>query len=454
MSLKDKRVLVLGLGISGISIVETLYELGAKIIISDSKNEKQLENILDKINHIPMEYHFNGDDFSYSDIDLIIKSPGVPPTSYFVEKGVKHKIEIITDLELAYRYFFRKNLIAITGSNGKTTTTVLVGKIFENASYNTHVVGNIGTAILERIRKSNEDDVFIIETSSFQLEHTKDFRPKVSLITNISEDHIDWHGSYKNYIESKFKVFSNQRKEDYVILNYDDQVLRQLENNITPRIIWFSSREKLEDGIYCDGSEIVVNCKDFEKFTISLNKIKVKGGHNIENIHGSIAIALVFKIDSKTIINTVENFKGLEHRLEFVRSVGNISFYNDSKATNTQSSIMAIEAIEAPIILIAGGFNKNSNYKELVKSFNNKIKKLILIGETKETIRYEAISNNFDDKNIYLVNTMEEAVKLAYDKGQEGDNVLLSPASASWDQYKNFEERGNDFKKFVYSLVE
>lgn len=454
MNLRDKKVLVLGLGISGISIIKTLYELGAKIIVSDNKTDKQLENILNEIDYIPMECHFNGDDFSYSNIDLIIKSPGIPPTSYFVGKGVKHNIEIITDLELAYRHFFRKNLVAITGSNGKTTTTVLVGKIFENANYNTHVVGNIGTAILEKITNSEEDDVFIIETSSFQLEHIKEFRPKVSLITNISEDHIDWHGSYENYIESKFKVFSNQRSEDYVILNYDDKVLRQLENKITPKIIWFSTREKLEDGIYCDGSDIVVNCNDFEKFTLSLGSIKVKGRHNIENINGSIAIALVFNIDSRTIINSIENFNGLEHRLEFVRKVNDINFYNDSKATNTRSAIMAIEAIETPIILIAGGFSKNSNYKKFVKSFNNKIKKLILIGETKEIIRFEAINNNFGDENIYLVNTMEEAVKLAYDNAQVGDNVLLSPASASWDQYKNFEERGNDFKEIVYSLVE
>ena len=454
MNLSGKRVLVLGLGITGISIVKTLDELGAKVVVSDNKTREQLENILKEIGHIPIEPYFNGEDFSYSNIDLIVKSPGISPTSYYVEKGVRKNIEIITDLELAYRYFNRKNLIAITGSNGKTTSTVLVGEIFKNAAYNTHVVGNIGTAILDKICESDMDDIFIIESSSFQLEHTENFRPKVSLITNISEDHIDWHGSYENYIKSKFKVFANQKQEDYLILNYDDEILRQLEGEIVPKIIWFSTKEELNEGIYVNSGEIVVKCNGFENFTMSIENIKIKGKHNLENILGSIAIALTYNIASKIIIKSIENYNGLEHRLEFVRKIKDVSFFNDSKATNVLSSIKAIEAIDPPIVLIAGGYNKNSNYKEYVKSFKSKVNKLILIGETKEAIESEAIKIGFPHDSIYLVNTMEEAIKLAYEKAQPGDNVLLSPASASWDQYKNFEERGNDFKKFVYSLVE
>lgn len=454
MNLRDKNILVLGLGVSGISIIKILHDLGANIFVSDNKTEAQLGNILKEINHIPMEVYFNGEDFSYTNIDLIIKSPGIPPTSYFVEKGVRNHIEIITDLELAYRCFNRKNLVAVTGSNGKTTTSVLIGEIFKHAGYVTHVVGNIGTAILDRMPSSSIDDVFVIETSSFQLEHTVNFKPKVSLITNISEDHIDWHGSYENYIDSKFKIFSNQNHEDYVILNYDDEILRQLDNKISPKIIWFSTKEELENGVFSNGEEIVVKCNELENFTMSLENIKIKGRHNVENILGCVCIALIFNIDSETIINAIENFNGLEHRLEFVRSINDIDFYNDSKGTNILSSIKAIEAIEKSIILIAGGYNKNSNYKEFVKSFNSKVEKLILMGETKETIRVEAINNYFGDENIFTVDTMEEAVKLAYENARPGDSILLSPASASWDQYKNFEERGNDFKSIVYRLVE
>ena len=454
MKLKDKSILVLGLGISGISIIKTLDKEGAKIIVSDCKSREELADILEEIADIPIEYHFDGEDFSYSDIDLIIKSPGIPPNSYFVEKAVRNNILLITDLELAYRCFFRENLVAITGSNGKTTTTVITGEIFRNAGFNTHVVGNIGTAILDKISTSYKDDIFIIETSSFQLEHTVNFKPKVSLITNISEDHIDWHGSIENYIKSKFKIFANQDKNDYLILNYDDEILRQLEGQISPKIIWFSTREELDDGIYCKGDKIIVNSYRFEKFYISLENIKIKGRHNIENILASIAIALTYKINSKVIIDTLEKFKGLEHRLEFVRRINGIDFYNDSKATNILSSIKAIEAIESPIILIAGGYNKNSYYQELIDSFDSKVKCLILLGETKEIIRSLALKSSFCDKDIYIVDTIEEAVNLAYNKAKKGDNILLSPASASWDQYKSFEERGKDFKRFVLSLVE
>lgn len=454
MSLRDKRVLVLGLGITGISIIKALNELGADIVVSDNKSREELKDTLKEIEDIPMEIHLDGRDFSYSNIDLIVKSPGIPPNSYYVEKGVKNNIEIITDLELAYRYFNRKNIIAITGSNGKTTSTVLIGEIFKNAGYQTHVVGNIGTAILDKIRRSDQNDVFIIEASSFQLEDTVSFKPKVALITNISEDHIDWHGSYDNYIKSKYKVFANQMDEDHLILNYDDKVLRQLEGKITPKIIWFSSKENLGEGIYIKEENIVVSCRDFEKFTISIENIKIKGKHNIENILACIAIALVYRIDSKIIINSIENFNGLEHRLEFVREIKGINFFNDSKATNVSSSVKAIEAIDPPIVLIAGGYSKNSNYREYVKAFESRVIKLILIGETKEMIKREAINIGFADENIYLAATMIDAVNLAYEISRPGDNILLSPASASWDQYKDFEERGNDFKKIVYSLVE
>lgn len=454
MNLRGKKVLVLGLGISGISIIKALHSLDAKIIVSDSKSYEDLEDLVKKIDHIPMEIHFNGDDFSFSSIDVIVKSPGIPPNSYFVIKAIENNIEIITDLELAYRYYYRENLIAITGSNGKTTSTVLTGEIFNNAGYKTFVVGNIGTAILERIPNSNKDDIFVIESSSFQLEHTLDFKPKVALITNISQDHIDWHGSYENYIKSKFKIFANQDENDYLILNYDDNKLRELKNKLVANIIWFSSKEELKEGIFLKDKNILVNYIGYENFSINIDSLKVKGIHNIENILGCIAIAITYKIEPEVIKKTIENFKGLEHRLEFVKRKNGKTFYNDSKGTNVLSSIKALEAIGAPIILIAGGYNKHTDYREFVSAFGDKVKKLILMGETGETIKEEAIKYGLPEKDIFLVDSMESAVRLANENAESGDNILLSPASASWGQYKNFEERGNDFKNMVFSLME
>lgn len=454
MDLKDKRVLVLGLGISGISIIKTLYSLGSKILISDSKSYGDLEKALNEISHIEMETYLNGEDFSFSNIDLIIKSPGIPPHSYFVKKAMENNIEIITDLELAYRNFYRENIISITGSNGKTTSTHLTGEIFKAAGFSSHLVGNIGTPILEKMQTSKEDDVFILEASSFQLENTLNFKPKVSLIINISEDHIDWHGSHENYIKSKFKIFANQDKDDYCILNYDDEVLRELKNKVSAKTIWFSTKEDLEEGIFLKSNKILVNYRGYENLSIDLENIKVKGIHNIENILACIGIAITYNINPEIIKNTVENFKGLDHRLEFVISNKGVSFYNDSKGTNILSSVKALEALEPPIILIAGGYNKNTNYKEFVSSFDNKVKKLILMGETKEIIKYHAINSGINEEDIFLVDSMAQAVELAYKIAKAGDSVLLSPASASWDQYKNFEERGNDYKKIVYSLVE
>lgn len=450
MELMNKNVLVIGLGISGVSTIKALHCLGAEISITDNKNEDDFRDILTSISYINCEKYFNVDNIDLSQYDLIIKSPGIPPSSKLIQKALVNNIEVITDIELAYRISPTKNIIAITGTNGKTTTTTLVGELFKSNDFNTYLAGNIGIGILENIIDADPEDVFVVETSSFQLEHTKDFKPKVSLILNITPDHINWHGTYENYIDSKLKVFKNQDYEDYLVLNYDDRILRNIKHNTN--IIWFSTKEKLHSGIYVDGDNIIIKYKEINMEFMNYKDLRIKGRHNLENVLGSIGISIAVGLDLELVRNAILDFKGVEHRLEFVCCFNGLNFYNDSKGTNPESTIKAIESFHDPIILIAGGYNKESEFDELILSFNNKVKYLILLGETSEIIKSTAMRYNYN--KIYIVNDMEEAVTLAYKLGEEKDNILLSPACASWDMYKSFEERGRHFKSIVNKLKE
>ncbi|HZK33090.1 MAG TPA: UDP-N-acetylmuramoyl-L-alanine--D-glutamate ligase [Tissierellaceae bacterium] len=450
MYLKNKKVLVLGLGISGLSIVKALDKLQAKIIVYDSKSEEELTDFFDQVKGIELQKYLNNKEINLESIDLIVKSPGITHDIPIIIEAKKRNIEIITDLELAYRIAPTKNIISITGTNGKTTTTTLVGEIFKDKGFNTFVVGNIGIGILDNMVYAKKEDIFIIEASSFQLEDTKSFKPKVSLIINITPDHLTWHGTLENYIKAKKKNIVNQDKDDYTILNYDDKILRNLESQLNSNLIWFSVKEKLDQGIFIEEGYIVIKDKRETVKVMRVGEVTLPGKHNLENILASIAIAWVMKIDMESMKNTIKKFKGVEHRIEYVKTINEVSYYNDSKGTNPDSTIKAIEAINPPIILIAGGYDKGSEFDELIKSFNGKIKELILFGETKEKIKKAAVENGFN--NIYLVKDMKEAVKLSFELGIAKDNVLLSPACASWGMYNNFEERGIDFKNSVYNL--
>lgn len=450
MYLKNKKVLVLGLGISGLSIVKALDKLQAEISVYDSKSEEELADFFSKVKGIGLRKYLNNKKIDLGNVDLIVKSPGVPPNIPIIVEAKKRNIEIITDLELAYRVSPTENIICITGTNGKTTTTTLTGDIFKNKGKNTFAVGNIGVGILDKIIDAKEEDVFVIEASSFQLEDTKEFKPKISLILNITPDHLTWHGSLDNYIQAKKKAIINQEENDYTILNYNDKILRDLGDKIKSNVIWFSVEEKLNSGVYIEDGYIVIKEKDEIINVMKVEEVNLPGKHNLENVLGSIGIAWAMKVDIESIKNTVKNFKGVEHRIEYVKTINEVSYYNDSKGTNPDSTIKAIEALDAPIILIAGGYDKGSEFHELIKSFNGKIKELILLGETREKIKKSGIDNGFN--NIHLVKDMKEAVKLSSELASLKDNVLLSPACASWGMYNNFEERGRDFKNSVYSL--
>lgn len=450
MYLKNKRVLVLGLGISGLSTVKALHKLEAQIVISDSKTKEELQDFFDKTKDIYFEKHLNTNDVPLDDIDLIVKSPGIPPTAPILVKAQMRNIEVITDLELAYRISPTDNIITITGTNGKTTTTALIGEIFKKTHYNTYVAGNIGVGILWDMVNAKKEDVFVIEASSFQLENTVYFKPKVSLITNITPDHINWHGSLENYINAKKKVFKNQGQSEYTVLNYEDETLRKMKDEINSNIIWFSVNQELDNGVFIEEDYIVIKDGQNINKVLPYKELRILGKHNLENALGAVAVSWAMGVKIETIAEVLREFPGVEHRIEYVKTINEMSFYNDSKGTNPDSTIKAIEALDAPIILIAGGYDKGTEFDELILSFNGKIKELILLGGTKDKIKETALKHGFN--KIHLVENMNRAVKLAYDLGEEKDNILLSPACASWDMYNNFEERGQDFKDAVYGL--
>lgn len=452
MDLKNKNVLVLGLGISGVSTVRALDKLGAKITISDLKEEEELQENISRLEDLNIEFYFGTNDVPLNHIDLIVKSPGIPPNLDIIKRAKVKGIEVITDLELAYRISPNSNFIAITGTNGKTTTTTLVGQFFKKGGFTTHVAGNIGVGILWDVVNSSKEDVFVIEASSFQLENTLKFNPKISLILNITPDHLNWHNSLDNYIKAKKKIFLNQTEREYTILNYDDPLLKGMKDEIKANLIWFSVDNKLSKGIYIENGYVVINDGNKIEKVLKTDEIKILGKHNLENVLASVAIGWIMELDKNVMKDVLRTFPGVEHRIEYVDTIDGVKFYNDSKGTNPEASIKAIEAVEPPIILIAGGHDKGSEFDDFILSFKDKVKFMVLLGDTKEKIKNTALRYGFN--NVYIVDNMEEAVLKSYELAESGDNILLSPACASWDMYNSFEMRGNDFKKAVYGLKE
>lgn len=451
MELNNKNILILGLAISGISTAKALNKLGSKITVTDMKSEEELKEQLAELKDINIDYVLGNNNVDLRNIDLIIKSPGIPLDVQIIREAIEKGIEVVSDIELAYR-ISKNKFIAITGTNGKTTTTALTGKMMEGAGLQYHVTGNIGVGILWETVNADENDVFIIEASSFQLESTKYFKPSISVITNITPDHLNWHKTFDNYVEAKKKVFNNQQKGDYTVLNYDDLLLRHIGKDISSNLIYFSASNKLEKGVYVDDCQIIINDGQTTINVMDCREIRIPGKHNIENALAVVSIGWAMGIETEIIANTLREFEGVEHRIEFVDNISDVNYYNDSKGTNPDSSIKALEAIKEPIILIAGGMDKGGSFDEFIDSFNNKVKALVLLGETKEKIKDTAISKGFN--NIYIVDSIEEAVNKCFELAVPNDNVLLSPACASWDMFKSYEERGRIFKQAVKNLRE
>lgn len=450
MDIKGKKILIIGMARSGISTAKVLNKLGAYIIMNDIKNENRLLDIISEVEPYVNEFVLGNHIEDFTNIDFVILSPGVPLNIVPVKTAIKNNIEVIGELELAYR-LLDGDFIAITGTNGKTTTTALTGLIFENANLHSYIVGNIGLPVISKIFDTNEDTFLITEVSSFQLETISEFKPKIAAILNITPDHLNRHKTLKNYIDTKKKVFINQSEHDYLILNYDNEITRNMKLDcIKSNCIYFSRLEKIINGVYVNNDEIIIDDNGEKIKVCDILDIKILGKHNLENVLAAVAIAYYSGIGIKIIKKSIKEFNGVEHRIEFVKELDNVRYYNDSKGTNPEATIKAIEAMNGHILLIAGGMDKGSNFNELIESFKNKVIELILLGETSEIIKKIALENS--DCNVTIVNNMKEAVNLSYKRANGGDVVLLSPACASWDMYESFEHRGREFKELVNDL--
>ena len=454
MEFKDKTFLVVGTGVSGIAAVKLLGRMGAKIILFDSNAKLDCEAVRGKIpEEIEFDFVLGAIPSSVMDkVDIAILSPGVPTDLPFVLEMQEHNIKIWGEIELAYRCSKGK-LLAITGTNGKTTTTALVGEILKTYYKSVFVVGNIGLPYTEYALDMTEDSVTVAEVSSFQLETIHKFHPQVSAILNITPDHLNRHGTMENYIEVKERVAVNQTEDDCIVLNYDDKVLREFgeKKELKPKVFFFSSTQTLKEGMYLDG-DMMIYAHDGKKEEVLNVKtdMQLLGKHNYENVMAAVAMSIRMGVPMDCIRKAVKEFKAVEHRIEFVLERSGVRYYNDSKGTNPDAAIQAIRAMPGPTVLIAGGYDKHSEYDEWIEAFGGKVKYLVLIGQTRDKIAECARSHGFTD--IMYAEDMSEAVRVCASYANMGDNVLLSPACASWGMFKNYEERGRIFKECVRSL--
>lgn len=450
MEFKNKNVLVCGIARSGISSALLLKKLGANVIIQDLKKEDDIEpnNItILKENKIQLYLGKNPDKEIIDNVDLMVVSPGLPLDLDFILYA-KQKINIISEIELAYTQC-KAPIVAITGTNGKTTTTALVGEII-NSYKKAFVVGNIGIPFTEKVLDIKEDDIVVAEISSFQLETIKHFCPKVSAVLNITPDHLNRHKTMENYILAKERIFENQTENDFLILNYEDEVCKKMAFKTKSKVLYFSSKTEIQNGVYLKQDNIFINCFGINEKFLNINELKILGEHNIENAMASILMCMAINIPLENIKKALINFNAVEHRIEFVCNKNGVDYFNDSKGTNTDATIKAILAMKKPINLIIGGYDKGAQFKDLISLFKNRVKKAVLIGEVKEKVAKECDEIGFF--NYEFSSTLEEAVEICYKYAKENECVLLSPACASWDMFKDYEERGNLFKKYVKNI--
>lgn len=442
MELKNKNVLVIGAAVTGIPVVEKLLKKGAKVTLNDKTlDRKALDGITFVGGGHPLEL--------LDHCDLIIISPGVPTDIEIVQKAKAMQIPVISEIELAYRLTEGK-IVAITGTNGKTTTTALLGEIIKSSGRTTHVTGNIGTPMITAADTAKKEDVFIVELSSFQLESTMTFRPNVSAILNITPDHLNRHKTMENYVDAKCKILHNQKASDYAILNLDDEETVKLMDHVKCKLLTFSHKEEVPQGAFVRDGWMYIRLDEKEEKIVEINQIFIPGKHNLENALAAALMAYCMGVNAKTIAQVLIEFQGVEHRIELVRELNHIVYYNDSKGTNPDASIKAIEAMTRPIILLAGGMDKGSEFHGLIDVFGNKVKAMVLIGETKEKIEKTAREKGFE--KIYKEKQLKDAVLRCHMLAEEGDCVLLSPACASWDMFTSYEERGKQFKELVNHL--
>ena len=472
MEMKGKKVLVFGSGISGEAAAGLLLRKGAQVVLYDGNEKLDAEELKTKIRESlagtdsvdgkPSGQNAADDagpaglsvvlgefpEELLGGLSLTVMSPGVPTDLPVVDRMREAGIPVWGEIELAY-VLGKGDVLAITGTNGKTTTTALLGQIMGNWKESAFVVGNIGNPYTSIVPETREDSVIVAEMSSFQLETVHTFRPRVSAILNITPDHLNRHHTMEAYIEAKERIAENQTADDVCVLNYEDDVLREFGGKISADVLYFSSRRKLKRGVYLDGTTIICNA-DEEIPVCNVSELQILGTHNHENAMAAVAMAYAYGVPMDVIRRTLKEFAGVEHRIEFVAEKNGVAYYNDSKGTNPDAAIRGIRAMNRPTVLIGGGYDKQSSYDEWIQAFDGKVKKLVLIGATREKIAETAARLGFTD--TVLADTFEEAFEKCVGYAQPGDAVLLSPACASWGMFKNYEERGDKFKELVKQL--
>lgn len=451
MDFKGKTILVLGAGISGISVSRILRGYGASVILSDAKPANKINHDLSGLtaSGVTLALGQKQDESLLQDVDYLVLSPGVSIYSPLVEAASGKGIVVMSEVEVAYR-ICKAPIVAITGTNGKTTTTTLTGEIIKAAGQEVVVGGNIGQALSKEVQDVSAEGVVVAEISSFQLEGIIDFRPRVAAILNLTPDHIDRHRTLDTYREMKERIFANQRPEDYVVLNYDDSAVRAMAKRAPSQVVFFSRLEELDSGVYVKDGVIRIRWQNKTVNVCPVTDLKIPGSHNVENALAACGVAYFAGAGPDAMARVLKSFTGVEHRIEPVETINGVTYYNDSKATNPESSIKALEAFPGHIILIAGGRDKNTDLTEFMQLTEQRVDHLILLGEAAERFGQAAVQHGVSQ--IHYVKDYAVAVKLAHDLAKAPQIVLLSPACASYDMFNNYEERGRAFKDLVRRL--
>ncbi len=453
MEFTEKKVLVFGTGISGVAAANLLENAGAEVVLFDGNEKLDKAHVLENFTESKTPELYVGvlPEEVEKELDLVVLSPGVPVDLPLVLRLKEAGLPIWGEIELAYRCK-KGDVLAITGTNGKTTTTALLGEIMKTAYPHVHVVGNIGIPYTELCDTTDDDSATVAEISSFQLETIVDFHPNVSAILNLTPDHLNRHYTFENYGNVKKSITKNQTEDDVVVLNYDDDHTRAMAEGIRPRVVYFSRLEKPAGGVYVEDGHIVIEANGEKIDVLALKDLILLGSHNVENVLAAVGISYYMGVPVNVIRDVAVSFKAVEHRIEYVKTVAGVDYYNDSKGTNPDAAIKGIQAMVKPTYLIGGGYDKGSTYDEWIDAFDGKVRCLVLIGQTAKKIAETAKKHGFH--NIVFEDDLLGAVKYCHENAKDGEAVLLSPACASWGMFDNYEQRGRMFKEYVRDFKE
>lgn len=453
MNWEHKNVMVVGMARSGVAAAQLLVKHGATPFLVDQKKRQDLRVSLDDLDALPVKWHLGEEpETLFDQVDAIVISPGVPIQAPFVAAARERGIPVIAELELGYQ-LAEGTLVAVSGTNGKTTTVSLLGEIFKNAGKLAYVAGNIGYPICAAAMESHKEDVIVAEVSSFQLESVTTFHPKVAAILNITEDHLNRHGTMQEYIRLKARLFENQTAQDVAVLNFDDPILQEMAGQLNSRVAWFSRKQAVPLGAFVENGKIVCAWGGETRTVCEAEAVYIPGPHNLENALAATAVAVAMGVPAPVIRHSLRTFQGVEHRIERTRELEGIVYYNDSKGTNVDSTIKAVQTMKAPTVIILGGYDKHVSFVPLAQEMAKTpaITHAVLIGQTAPQIE-KALAESGFHRFSHAV-TLKEAIDTARSQAVPGGNVLFSPACASFDMFTDYEQRGRIFKELVHELV-